>query len=140
MEETSQEEVQEVERIIYEFFLKQTGSEQEAQTMFEKLTHFVQDPGVRLIHFENTVFMMILVAPQVAEIHTMAVDLSTSKLAENFVLLSSFLKNIGVREWYAYSEEPIYKIVAKKTKLPYELEELKTESGKTLTVYRVRFK
>jgi hypothetical protein len=139
MEEIGQQEVGEIQQIIYEFFLKEYGSERKAEIMLGKLASFVQDPGVRLIHFGNTVFMMILVKPRVAEIHTMATDETISSLAKNFVLLSDFLKNIGVREWYSYSEEPVYKIVAQKTKLPLELEELKTESGKTLTVYRMRF-
>jgi hypothetical protein len=50
--------------------------------MLRKLANFVQDPGVRLIHFGNTVFMMILVEPRVAEIHTMSVDEDSSTLAK----------------------------------------------------------
>jgi len=139
MEDISPQEVEEIQRIIYQFFLKEYGSKRKAEIMLGKLASFVQDPGVRLIHFGNAVFMMILVEPRVAEIHTMAIDESVSSLAKNFVLLSDFLKEIGVLEWYAYSDDPVYKTVAKKTRLPLELEQMQAEDGKTYTIYRMRF-
>ena len=82
MEDISPQEVEEIQRIVYQFFLKEYGSEQKAQIMLRKLANFVQDPGVRLIHFGNTVFMMILVEPRVAEIHTMSIDQDSSTLAK----------------------------------------------------------
>jgi hypothetical protein len=48
MEDISPQEVEEIQRIVYQFFLKEYGSEQKAQIMLRKLANFVQDPGVRL--------------------------------------------------------------------------------------------
>lgn len=134
-----EQEVEEIQRIIYQFFLKEYGSERKAEIMLGKLASFVQDPGVRLIHFGNTVFMMILVEPRVAEIHTMSVDEESSTLAKHFVALANFLKEIGVIEAYTYSDDPRFMAVAKRTRLPIETEKMQAEDGKTYTIYRMRF-
>jgi hypothetical protein len=139
MEDISPQEVEEIQRIIYQFFLKEYGSERKAEIMIGKLASFVQDPGVRLIHFGNTVFMMILVEPRVAEIHTMSVDEESSTLAKHFVSLANFLKEIGVIEAYTYSDDPRFMAVAKRTRLPIETEKMQAEDGKTYTIYRMRF-
>lgn len=138
-EPISQEEALDVQRIVYQFFIKQSGSRAKADEMMSKLANLLQDPGIRLIHFENTVFMMILVKPRVAEIHTMAIDEDSSTLARHFVLLAKFLKNIGVLEAYTYSDDPRFKAVAKRTRLPIETEEIEAEDGGLFTVYRLRF-
>jgi hypothetical protein len=139
MEDISPQEVEEIQRIIYQFFLKEYGSERKAEIMIGKLASFVQDPGVRLIHFGNTVFMMILVEPRVAEIHTMSVDEESSTIAKHFVSLANFLKEIGVIEAYTYSDDPRFMAVAKRTRLPIETEKMQAEDGKTYTIYRMRF-
>jgi hypothetical protein len=139
MEEINPQEVDEIQQIIYQFFLKEYGSERKAEIMLGKLASFVQDPGVRLVHFGNTVFMMILVEPRVAEIHTMSIDEDSSTLAKHFVSLTKFLQNIGVVEAYTYSEDPRFMAVAKRTRLPIETEKMQSQDGKTVTVYRMRF-
>lgn len=139
MDGISQQEVGEIQRIIYQFFLKEYGSERKAEIMLGKLASFVQDPGVKLVHFGNTVFMMILVEPRVAEIHTMSIDEESSTLAKHFVSLAKFLQNIGVVEAYTYSDDPRFMAVAKRTRLPIEIEQMQSQDGKTITVYRMRF-
>ena len=139
MENISSQEVEEMQEIIYQFFLKETGSEQKAQEMLQKLANFVQDPGVRLVHFGNTVFMIILVAPRVAEFHTMSINEDSSTLAKHFVSLVNFLKAIGVLEVYTYSDDPRYMAIAKRTRLPIQTEQMQAKDGKTYTIYRMRF-
>jgi len=139
MDDLTPEEVQEIERIIYGYFLKEYKSERKAQIMMQKLAGMLQDPGVKLVHFGNTVFMFILVEPQVAEIHTMSLDEDSAALAKHFVSLANFLKNIGVREAYTYSDDPRFAVVAKRTRLPIETRTEQSEDGKTYTIYSVRF-
>lgn len=139
MDDLTPEEVQEIERIIYGYFLKEYKSERKAQIMMQKLAGMLQDPGVKLVHFGNTVFMFILVEPQVAEVHTMSLDEDSSALAKHFVSLANFLKNIGVKEAYTYSDDPRFAVVAKRTRLPIETRTEQSEDGKTYTIYSVRF-
>jgi len=139
MDDLTPEEVQEIERIIYGYFLKEYKSERKAQIMMQKLAGVLQDPGVKLVHFGNTVFMFILVEPQVAEVHTMSLDEDSSALAKHFVSLANFLKNIGVKEAYTYSDDPRFAVVAKRTRLPIETRTEQSEDGKTYTIYSVRF-
>ena len=105
----------------------------------QKLAGMLQDPGVKLVHFGNTVFMFILVEPQVAEVHTMSLDEDSSALAKHFVSLANFLKNIGVKEAYTYSDDPRFAVVAKRTRLPIETRTEQSEDGKTYTIYSMRF-
>lgn len=139
MDELTPEEVQEIERIIYGFFVKQFGSEAKANVMMKKLAGMLQDPGVKLVHFGNTVFLVILVAPQVAEVHTMSLDEDSGTLAKNFVSLANFLKNIGVKEAYTYTDDPRFAVVAKRTRLPIETSTQTAQDGKEYTTYTVRF-
>jgi hypothetical protein len=139
MEAVTQEEAQKIQEIIYGYFQKEFGSAQKANVMMQKLAGLLQDHGVKLVQFGNTVFLVILVEPQVAEIHTMSLDEQSSTLASHFVELANFLKNIGVREAYTYSDDPRFAAVAKRTRLPIETEQMQSQDGKTYTIYRVRF-
>jgi hypothetical protein len=139
MDDLTPEEVQEIERIIYGYFLKEYKNERKAQLMMQKLAGMLQDPGVKLVHFGNTVFMFILVEPQVAEVHTMSLDEDSASLAKHFVSLANFLKNIGVREAYTYSDDPRFAVVAKRTRLPIETRTEQSEDGKIYTIYSMRF-
>lgn len=139
MEAVTQEEAQKIQEIIYGYFQKEFGSAKRADLMMQKLAGLLQDPGVKLVQFGNTVFLVIFVEPQVAEIHTMSLDEQSSTLASHFVELANFLKNIGVREAYTYSDDPRFAAVAKRTRLPIETEQMQSQDGKTYTIYRVRF-
>jgi hypothetical protein len=139
MQMIDKEEAQEVESIIFDYFVQETGSETEAQLMMERLANMLQDPGIKLIHLGNTVFMMILAAPRVAEIHTMTTKEDSSSLAKNFVALSNFLKNIGVLRAYTYTDDPRFMAVAKRTRLPFQVQEVPGKNGNTLTVYSMEY-
>jgi len=139
MDDLTPQEIAEIEEIIFKFFEKEFGSPKKAQIMMQKMAGILQDPGVKLVHFGNTVFLVIFVEPQVAEVHTMSISEESSTLAKHFVELSKFLQNIGVREAYTYSDDPRFAAVAKRTRLPIETEQMQSQDGKTYTIYRVRF-
>lgn len=139
MQMIDEKEAQEVENIMFEYFVQETGSETEAQMMMERMAGMLQDPGVKLIHLGNTVFMMILAAPRVAEIHTMAVREDSSSLAKHFVTLSNFLKNMGILRAYTYTDDPRFMAIAKRTRLPFEVQEVPGKDGNTLTVYSMEY-
>lgn len=137
MDDLSQEELQEIERIIRGYLEKQYGPQ--AEELLQKLAGLLQDPGVKLVHFGNTVFMVIFVAPQVAEIHTMSLDEDSATLAQHFVSLANFLQNIGVKEAYTYSDDPRFMVIAKRTRLPIQTETRTGQDGKQITIYSMRF-
>jgi hypothetical protein len=139
MDDLTPEEIQEIERIIYGFFLKEYKNEKKAQIMMQKLAGMLQDPGVKLVHFGNTVFMYILVEPQVAEIHTMSLDEGSAALAKNLVSFLKFLQNIGIKEAYSYSDDPKFGVIVKRTRLPIETRTEQAQDGKTYTIYSIRF-
>lgn len=136
MDDLTQEEIQEIERIIRGYLEKEYGPQ--AEQLLQSLATLLQDPGVKLVHFGNTVFLIIFTEPQVAEIHTMSLDESPITLAKNFVLLNDFLKNIDVKEWYSYTDDPRFMVIAKKTRLPLEITTQTAQDGKEYTIYRMR--
>ena len=139
MQMIDKKEAQEVENIIFQYFVNKTGSETEAHLVMERLASMLQDPGIKLIHLGNTVFMMILAAPRIAEIHTMSLDEDSSSLAKHFVTLSNFLKNIGVLRAYTYTDDPRFMAVAKRTRLPFQVQEVPGKDGGTITVYSMEY-
>ena len=139
MQMIDEKEAQEVENIIFQYFVNKTGSETEAHLVMERLASMLQDPGIKLIHLGNTVFMMILAAPRIAEIHTMSLDEDSSSLAKHFVTLSNFLKNIGVLRAYTYTDDPRFMAVAKRTRLPFQVQEVPGKDGGTITVYSMEY-
>jgi len=139
MQMIDKKEAQEVENIIFQYFVNETGSETEAHLVMERLASMLQDPGIKLIHLGNTVFMMILAAPRIAEIHTMSLDEDSSSLAKHFVTLSNFLKNIGVLRAYTYTDDPRFMAVAKRTRLPFQVQEVPGKDGGTITVYSMEY-
>jgi len=58
-------------------------------------------------------------------------------LAKSFVKLTKYLKAIGVKLAYTYTNDPKYEIVAKRTKLPFRKQNLQLEDGSQYTAYSV---
>ena len=137
MDELNPQEIEDIQRIIVGFLQKEYGNQ--ADAMLQKLANLLQDPGVKLVHFGNTVFLIIFAQPRVAEIHTMSLDEDSNTLAKHFVSLAKFLQNIGVVEAYSYSDDPRFMAVAKRTRLPIQTEVVSAQDGKQYTVYRLRF-
>jgi hypothetical protein len=140
METVSAKEAEEIDNIVYQHFFKETGSDLETKKIMAGLLQMLQDPGVKLIHLGNTVFLMILVAPQTAEIHTMSADEDSVSLAKNFVNLAKFLKNVGVQRAYTYSNDPKFRLVARRTKLPIKIQEGLDSQQKPTIIYSMEFK
>jgi len=129
-------EQQEVMRIATEFCRKQSGgNEEKAQEMLQGLAALVQNEGVRLVHLDNTLFLVMVKGKGLVEIHTMAVDEKSSTLAKAFVKLAAYLKGIGVKVAYTYSDDPRYAVVAKRTRLPFKQKKVEAEDGKTYTAF-----
>lgn len=140
MDEAPVEEQQEVLRIVTEYFRKEfDGDEKKVEEALGKLAATLNGEGVNLVHILNTVFLVVVIGKGMVEIHAMAVDEDTSTLAKAFVALADYLKQIGVKLAYTYTDKPGYEFVAKRTRLPFKTKEMEIE-GKKQTVYYLEFK
>lgn len=133
------QEFLEIDRIIRGYLLQEFGSQYKADIAYRKLGAMAQDPGVKLVHFGNTVFLVIFAKPQVAEIHTMTLEEDSIALARNYVSLANFLQEIGVKEAYTYTDDPRFQIIARRTRLPIETSTFQSQDGRTYTIYTLRF-
>ena len=139
--EVTPDEMDEVVQIIYKFFLKEEGTEQKAIDRLNGLVQYVQQnkDAVFLVHIDNTIFVIMVNSPGVVEVHTMAIDSESSALARSFVKLSDYLKNLGVKMAYSYSDDPRFAAIARRTRLPIRTEKMQGPDGKEYTAYIQEF-
>jgi hypothetical protein len=96
----------------------------------------VQDQGSKLVHIGNVLFLVLVRAKGVVEVHTLGEESRPREMAKNFLDLAKYLKNIGVKTAYTYSEDEKFKKLAKMVDLPVQQYEAKHE-GKDLNVFVV---
>lgn len=86
------------------------------------LVEMLKAPENKLVHLGNSLFLVMVKAPGQVEIHTFSEE-TPQALAKNFVELSKYLKNIGVKKASTYSEDPRFKKIADMTQLPVKVEQ-----------------
>lgn len=131
-------EQQEVARIANEYFLQELGSQEAADDAMGKLATLVQEEGAKLVHLGNVLFLVIVRGKNVVEIHTIGNEASPRDLAQDFVDLANYLKNIDVKVAYTYSEDNKFDRLAKMTGLPVKKKQAEVD-GKTVNVYIMEF-
>lgn len=133
----TEDEGKEIMRIATEYFRQQSGGDEaETNKLLGGLANLVQQDGIRLVHIGNTLFLILVKGKRMVEVHTMAVDETSSSLAQNFVALTKYLKGIGVRVAYTYADDARYEMVAKRSRLPFQKRQVTLpEDGKTYTAY-----
>jgi len=134
------EETQQIIDIMSRYFLKATGDQEQANGLINGIAKLIsENPAAKLVHLGNTVFLIMVNRPGVVEVHTMAADEQSGTLAKNFVQLTDYLRNIGVKQAYTYTDDPRFAAVAKRTRLPFDTSEVQGQDGKTYTVYSMEF-
>lgn len=123
-----------IQHIVMEYAKQITPSEEKAHEFILQLAQTVQHDGAKLVHFGNTVFLILVRAAGVVEVHTMSVNESAISLAKHFVELAKYLKAVGAKVVYAYSDDPKFKSIAARTKI-YQPKEIKLPDGKPTTAY-----
>ncbi len=93
------------------------------------LASTLQNSSTRLVHLGNTVFMVIPTNPGEVEVHTFSQE-TPQGLAKNFVDLTKYLKNIGVRKASTYSEDPRFRRISEMTGLPVKVNQTVKVVGK----------
>jgi hypothetical protein len=74
----------------------------------------------------------------VVEIHTIGNEEQPRMLAEDFKQLALYLKNVGVKTAYTYTEDKRFGKLAKMTGLPVKPYDVKVK-GKPMTAYVMEF-
>lgn len=133
-------ETKEVIRIMMKYFEKETGSKEKARKMVGGVANVIKNPAAKLIHIGDTVFLTLVKDKGVVEFHTMSVGEDSVKLAKNFVELTKVLQNMGATKIYSYTDDPRFKPIAKRTRLPWEITEQEGADGKDYTVYTLETK
>jgi hypothetical protein len=125
-----------VVKIATDYFRKASKSEEEAQQLLGGLARIIQDEGAKLVHLGNVLFLVMVRGEGVVEIHTIGEESKPRDLAKDFLDLSKYLKNVGVKTAYTYSEDEKFKKLAKMVNLPVKQYKANVE-GKKLNVYVV---
>jgi hypothetical protein len=125
--------------IANKYFLRETnGDQNQADELMAKLATTVQEPGAKIIPIDDILFLIMVRGKGAVEVHTMAADLMPSNMVEGFKKLADYLKDIGVKLAYTYTEDRRFARIARQTKLP--IKELTQEiDGKTMYIYIVEF-
>lgn len=134
----SAQEQQEVAKIANDYFLKELGSQEEADLAMGKLAKLVQDKGAKLVHLGNVLFLVLVRGKGIVEIHTMGNEPNPMDLVKDFVDLANYLKNIKTKIVYTYSEDNKFSRIAKLTGLPIQQKKA-VVNGKEVNVYILEF-
>lgn len=133
-----QAEQQEVVRIANDYFLQEFGSQDQADDAMGKLATLIQEDGAKLIHLGNVLFLVVVRGKNVVEVHTIGNEPNPRDLAKDFVDLVNYLKNIGTKVAYTYSEDNKFDRLAKMTGLPVKKKQAEVD-GKSVNVYIMEF-
>ena len=105
---------------IRESLLRSGNSEEDVNKIMQGVAFAVQDPRTKLVNLGNTVFMVTVTRPGEVEVHTFSNE-SPQGLVNNFVNLTKYLKNIGVKKASTYSDDGRFRKIAEMTKLPVKI-------------------
>lgn len=135
-DEISQEvEGQQVIDIVTGYFKEVTGDDQQAQDLVNGLAATVQDPGAKLVHLGDTVFLTIIRGKGFVEFHPMYVNRELDQLTKDLDLYVKYLKNIGVTVMYTYGGEDFpYEDVIEDSDLGFEEREVDNKNAYYLKV------
>ena len=139
-DEISQEmEAQQIMDIATSYFMKEANGDQSvAQELLGKLATMVQEEGVKLVHLNNILFLVIVRGQGAVEVHTIAAEINPAEMVDGFQKLAAYLENIGVKIAYTYTKDRRFARIARQTKLP--IKEVKENiDGEETYIYIVEF-
>lgn len=129
-----QDDSEQIKKIVTEYARKVSKTESEANQFILDLAATVQQEGAKLVHLGNTVFLILVRGQGVVEVHTMSLNEDGLSLAKQFIQLTKYLKAIGAKVVYTYSDDPKFKPIAARTKI-FKTQEIKLPDGKPATAY-----
>jgi hypothetical protein len=125
-----------VMKIATDYFRKTAKDAKEVQQLLAGLARILQDEGSKLVHLGNVLFLVMVRGQGAVEVHTIGEEAKPRDLAKNYLELSKYLKNVGVKIAYTYAEDEKFKKLAKMVNL--SVKEYKVDhKGKKLNVFAV---
>ena len=131
-------EQEQIVQIAFNYFKKETGSDEKAQEMMTKLATVVSEEGAKLVHLGKVLFLIMVRGKGVVEIHTIGEEAQPRYLAEDYKKLADYLKKIGVKTAYTYTPDNRYGRLAQMTGLPVKTFKVEVE-GKPMVAYVMEF-
>jgi hypothetical protein len=131
-------EQEQIIQIAFNYFKKESGSDEKAQKMLSQLATVVSEEGAKLVHLGNVLFLIMVRGKGVVEIHTIGEEAQPRYLADDFKKLAEYLKKIGVKTAYTYTPDNRYGRLAQMTGLPVKTFKVEVE-GKPMVAYVMEF-
>jgi hypothetical protein len=131
-------EQEQIIQIAFNYFKKESGSDEKAQKMMSQLATVVSEEGAKLVHLGNVLFLIMVRGKGIVEIHTIGEEAQPRYLAENYKKLADYLKKIGVKTAYTYTPDNRYGRLAQMTGLPVKTFKVEVE-GKPMVAYVMEF-
>ena len=97
MAEISQEEQQEVLDIVTGFYKQRVDSEEEVNKLLQNLGAMVQQQGAKLVHINQTVFMVLVQGEGVVDFYAMYDKFNKQEQIKNLKQFVAYAKNIGIK-------------------------------------------
>ena len=95
----------------------------------------VQNPGVKLVHLGDTVFMTIIKGKGFVEFHPLYVNRDIGSLTKDLNIYVNYLKNIGVQVMFTYGGEDFpYEDIIKESEFDFEEKKVNDQTAYYLEV------
>lgn len=123
MAEISQEEQQEVLDIVTGFYKQRVDTEEEVNKLLQNLGAMVQQQGAKLVHINQTVFMVLVQGKGVIDFYAMYDKFNKKEQIDNLKQFVAYAKNIGVKTLITQTlPEDEYEEVLDDSGLKFEVE------------------
>ena len=97
MAEISQQEQQEVLDIVTGFYKQRVDSEEEVNKLLQNLGAMVQQQGAKLVHINQTVFMVLVQGEGLVDFYAMYDKFNKQEQIKNLKQFVAYAKNIGIK-------------------------------------------
>ena len=107
-------------KIITEFFEKQANSPEEVQQCLAGVAKVIQHPGGKLVHFDDTVFLILVKEKGQVEVYNLSLIKNFNAFTKNFGKLMKYLKAIHATHVTTSSDDTRYDTMMRKLHLKYD--------------------
>lgn len=135
MADISQDEQQEVLDILTGFYRQRLDSEEEVNKLLQNLGGMVQQQGAKLVHINQTVFLVLVQGKGVVDFYAMYDKFNKKEQIKNLQEFVAYAKNIDIKALVTQTlPEDEYEEVLDESGLDFEVEGIDENNVFTLKV------